>query len=861
MKEYNPARIESKWQKFWDENGLFKTDNTQNKTKFYILTMFPYPSGVLHMGHVINYTIGDAVVRYYKMSGKDILSPIGWDSFGLPAENAAIKKGIPPKVNTKTNIDAMREQMKSAGWGYDWDREIATSNPDYYRWTQWLFLQFYAKKLAVRKQAPVNWCPSCQTVLANEQVINAVCERCNTEVIQKDLRQWFFTMKRYAQRLLDNHKKLDQWPEKVIKMQQEWIGRSEGARIDFNVTETSEKLPIFTTRPDTIFGVSFMAIAPEHPLIEKLLEGTPQEKEVMKVVKKMRSIGTSVKERLGLEKEGIATGFHVTNPVNGEKVPLWVANFALMTYGTGAVMSVPAHDQRDFEFAKKYDLPIKVVIQPENETLDPALMEKAYVDDGSQINSAHFDGMNNRKAIPEIIKWIEQQGFGEKTINYSLRDWLISRQRYWGVPIPIVYCEKCGEVPVPEKDLPIILPDNVDFKPTGESPLAGCEEFMQTTCPQCNAKARRDPDTMDTFVDSSWYMFRYISPRDEKNLFDKKDVEKWCPVDFYVGGIEHATMHLIYTRFFTMVMNDLGLIDFDEPVKRLFCQGMVNKMAHYCDECKWLPEDKVENGKCKNCGTEIVSEVTKMSKTKMNTVSPDKIIEQYGADTMRLYILSDTPPDREQVWNDEGVHGSHRFLKRFWDLVHQLLPSIQKDTDDSADISTEDSCLYEITIHTIKTATSDYENTMQFNTALARVYELINAIKSNKNASPDILRLAIESAIKILYPITPHICEELWQDLGNKDSMLNTSWADKLPDNISSNRKNTLEKKMQNKNITVVIQINGKVRSKISIPSGTDKDSQERMALTDAKIADLIKGKNIVKKIVIPNKLVNIVVK
>ncbi len=861
MKEYNPAQIESKWQEFWDKNSLFKTDNARTKSKYYILTMFPYPSGVLHMGHVINYTIGDAMVRYYKMRGKEVLSPIGWDSFGLPAENAAIKNGIPPKVNTKKNIDAMRDQMKSAGWGYDWDREIATSNSDYYRWTQWLFLKFYDKKLAVRKKAPVNWCPSCQTVLANEQVINAVCERCNTEVIQKDLRQWFFTMTKYAQRLLDNHKKLDQWPEKVIKMQQEWIGRSQGARIDFTVKETGDKLSIFTTRPDTIFGVSFMAIAPEHPLIEKLLKGTPQEKEVMKIVKKMRAIGTSVKERVGLEKEGVATGFHLLNPVNADVVPLWVANFALMTYGTGAVMSVPAHDQRDFEFAKKYDLPIKVVIQPDNETLNPELMEKAYVDNGIQINSAQFDGMNNRKAIPKIISWIEEKGFGEKTVNYSLRDWLISRQRYWGVPIPIIYCDKCGEVPVPEKDLPVKLPDNVDFKPTGESPLEGCEEFMRTKCPKCNAPARRDPDTMDTFVDSSWYMFRYVSPRDANRPFDKKDVENWCPVDFYVGGIEHATMHLIYTRFFTMVMNDLGLIDFDEPVKRLFCQGMVNKVAHYCDKCKWLPEEKVDNGKCKNCGGKVVSEVTKMSKTKMNTVSPDKIIKQYGADTMRLYILSDTPPDREQVWNDEGVHGSHRFLRRLWDLVHQILPSIQKNVDSSADPTSEDFNLYEITINTIRAATGDYENTMQFNTALARVYELINAIKSNKNASPDILKMAIETTIKILYPITPHICEELWQILGNNHSMLNTNWADKLPNKISPHRKSILDEKIQNKNITIVIQINGKVRSKISISSGTDKNDQEQMALADPKIADFVKDKNIVKIIVVPNKLINLVVK
>lgn len=848
MKEklYDPQQIESKWQKYWDETESFRVDNNTDKPHYYILCMFPYPSGVLHMGHVINYTIGDVLVRYHKMHGKAVLSPIGWDSFGLPAENAAIREGTHPDITTKRNINRMREQMKRAGWGYDWRREIATSHPGYYRFTQWLFLEFYRRGLAVRKKAPVNWCPNDQTVLANEQVQNGCCERCGTPVIQKDLRQWFFTMSAYAQKLLDNHARLTQWPENVLKMQQEWIGRSEGARIDFTITETGEKLPIFTTRPDTIFGVTFMSLAPEHPLIEKLIKGTPQEKEVMKSVLKMRSIGTSAKERIGLEKEGVATGFHVTNPVNGDSVPLWVANFALMTYGTGAVMSVPAHDQRDFEFARKYNLPVKVVIEPEGTHLYPEKMTQAYVDDGVMVNSGPFNGMNNRKAMPSIIQWLDDNKFGERKVNFSLRDWLLSRQRYWGVPIPIVHCESCGEVPVPEKDLPVLLPRNVEFRPTGESPLTYCEEFMNTPCPKCGKPARRDADTMDTFVDSSWYMFRYISPRDEQAIFNKADVNKWCPVDFYVGGIEHATMHLIYCRFFTMVMHEIGLIEFDEPVKRLFCQGMVCKTAHYCEKCKWIPESGVQNGTCTKCGGPVESEVAKMSKTKLNTVSPDDIMSDYGADTMRLYILSDTPPDREQVWNDEGVQGAHRFLRRFWDLVHLKLPLLQSAGEGDPK---ENKTMYKMIHKTIQNATDDIEKGLQFNTALARIYELVNALKASNNLSSSILKEALETAIKLLYPIAPHIGEELWEVIGNKPSVMDAGWPQL--------KKDALQEDVH----TVVIQINGKVRTKIDIPAGTDREEVKKQALSESKIVSLLQGKEVVNVIVVPNKLVNIVIK
>jgi leucyl-tRNA synthetase len=845
---YKPQEIESKWQKYWDDNKLFEVDEYTDRPKFYLLCMFPYPSGVLHMGHVINYTLGDAIVRYHKMLGEEVLSPIGWDSFGLPAENAAIRLGIPPEENTVKNIDRMRIQMKRAGWGYDWRRELATSHPGYYKWTQWLFLQFFKRGLAVKKKAPVNWCPNDQTVLANEQVHDGCCERCGTEVIQKDLSQWFFTMSAMSQRLLDNHTKLTQWPENVIKMQQEWIGRSEGARIDFTITETGDKVPVFTTRPDTVFGVTFMSLAPEHPLVEKLVCGTPQEREVMDAVKRMRQLGTSVKELLGLEKEGVFTGFHITNPVNGDVVPLWVANFALMTYGTGAVMSVPAHDQRDFEFAKKYGLPIKVVINPKDSRLDPQTMTEAYVADGVQVNSGQFDGMPNREAMSAIISWLDKNRFGSRTINYSLRDWLLSRQRYWGVPIPIIYCESCGLVPVPDDQLPVTLPKNVEFKPTGESPLKQCSDFINTKCPKCGKPARRESDTMDTFVDSSWYMYRYIDPRNENAVFDSDLVNKWAPVDFYIGGIEHATMHLIYSRFFACVMHDMGLINFEEPAKRLFCQGMVCKTAHYCNTCKWLQEDEVNAGVCLKCGATVVSEVAKMSKTKLNTVNPDEIMNKYGADTMRLYILSDTPPDRERIWSEEGVHGASRFLHRLWDMVHDKLSDLTANSANLGERS-DDKKLLRITHRTIKQVTGDIDQNIQFNTALARVYELVNAIKSSNDCSPAVMREAIETLLKVLSPITPHICEELWSKLGNTQSLLTTRWPE------------LREEALIEDTITVVVQINGKVRTKLTVAPDITEDDLLNTAKSDEKVSTMIEGKQILKEIVIPKKLVNLVIR
>jgi len=851
--EYDFKAVEAKWQRYWNEAGTFAASDDSPKPKFYCLTMYPYPSGVLHAGHLLAYTISDVIVRQKRMRGYNVLCPMGWDSFGLPAENAAIRQGVPPARNVARNIEAMRKQMGRAGWGFDWSRELATSHPGYYKWTQWLFLKFYEKGVAFKKLAPVNWCPSCQTVLANEQVITGCCERCNSGVEQRDLEQWFFKMSAYAQRLLDGHRELAGWPERVIRMQEEWIGRSEGARIDFKVAETGERLPIFTTRPDTLWGVTFMSLAPEHPLIERLVKGRPDAPKVMAAVREMRRQGTSARETADLEKAGVWTGCHVINPVNGDKVQLWVANFALMSYGTGAVMAVPAHDQRDFEFARKYGLPVKVVIQPPGGALDPDAMTEAYVDDGVQVSSGPFDGMKNREAIPKICEYLDKKGMGRATINYRLRDWLISRQRYWGCPIPVVYCEQCGEVPVPESDLPVLLPEKLDnYAPHGKSPLAACDEFVNTTCPKCGGAAKRETDTIDTFIDSSWYFLRYLSPRDEGQPFAPEAVQKWMPVDQYTGGIEHATMHLIYCRFFTMVLHDLGLVDFDEPAPNLFCQGMVCKTAHYCPRDKWLREEEVADGKCAKCGAPVQSEMTKVSKTKLNTVDPDEVLNRNGADAMRLMILSDTPPDRDQPWSDDGLEGAGRFLRRLWATIHDNLDAVRgvgPFAGDPASLGGDDAALCRAVHQTIKSATEDYEVSRHFNTAIARVFELMNAIRAVKQAGPAVLRLAFETVLKVLAPITPHICEELWQVLGGEGIMTDAPWP------------SCDEAALKKDEVEIAVQVMGKVRARISVPADADEGQVRELALADPKVQSHIAGKQVIKAVVVPGRLVNIVAK
>lgn len=872
MDKYDFKEIEPKWQERWREMGLFTArDFDDKKEKFYCLTMYPYPSGVLHMGHVINYTLGDVIVRYKILRGYNVLSPMGWDSFGLPAENAARKQvaaarlageePLHPEEFTERNIAHMKTQMGRAGWGYDWSRELATSRPDYYRWTQWLFLLFYKHGLAEKKVAPVNWCESCGTVLANEQVLaDGSCERCGSLVIQKDLNQWFFKMSGYAQQLLDGHEELKgTWPPRVIKMQEEWIGRSEGSRVVFKVSETGEELPIFTTRPDTLWGVTFMSLAPEHPLIEKLVRGTDREGRVMEAVSKMRVQGRSVRQIADLEKVGVWTGFHVTNPVNGENLPLWVANFALMTYGTGAVMAVPAHDQRDFEFARKYNIPIKVVIQPEGEDLSSGQMAEAYMDPGIMIDSGPFSGRVNTEAMGDIIGWLEEQGIGGGEINYRLRDWLLSRQRYWGAPIPIIYCDDCGEVPVPEVELPVKLPLDVDFERPG-NPLETSETFINCDCPRCGRPARRETDTMDTFVDSSWYFLRYCSPCAEDAPFSAATVHYWMPVDLYIGGIEHATMHLIYFRFFTRVLHDLGYLDFREPARSLFCQGMVCKTAYYCENCQWISEGQVEGGEregdaivggyCRVCGGKVREEMTKISKSKLNIVDPDRMIDKYGADCVRLYMLSDTPPDQERIWSSERMQGSWRFLNRLWETVENSAAALkEQDPRIPPDLDEASKALRRKTHTSIMKVTEAIEGGFRFNTAISSVIELLNMVRSPGNVHPAVLREAVESMMILIAPLAPHFSEELWSRLGHPESIFRGSWPEVDP------------AALRVEEMTIVVQVNGKVRSRLTVPAAAKEDDVKNAALEDEQIAEYLDGNRVVKVIVVPGRLVNIVVK
>jgi leucyl-tRNA synthetase len=820
MKEYDFGAIEPKWQKYWREKKLFKMHEDSPKPKYYCLMMFPYPSAELHVGHGRNYIIGDVLARYKMMKGFNVLAPMGWDAFGLPAENAAIKQNIHPKESTWNNIERMKEQLARWGAEYDWDREFASCEPLYCKWTQWLFLQFYKKGLAYKKKAAVNWCPSCNTVLANEQVINGCCERCDSEVAQRDLAQWFFRITDYAEQLLDmSH--LGDWPERVKTMQANWVGKSHGVTINFRVAETDEPVPSFTTRPDTVFGVTYHVLAPEHPLVERLTKGTAIEKEVADFVGQCRKMDRIKRTSAEIEKEGLFIGKHIINPANNERVPLWIANYALMDYGTGAVMAVPAHDQRDFEFAKKYDLPIRVVVQKPEGGLHEDTMTEAFEDDGTGINSEQFDGLPTQEVKDKIGVWMEEKGIGERGVNYRLRDWLISRQRYWGAPIPIVYCEECGEVPVPDEDLPIYLPETVEFKPTGESPLAMCPEFVNTECPTCGGAAKRETDTMDTFMDSSWYYMRFISPHDEDKVFDSDLVNKWLPVDQYIGGIEHAILHLLYSRFFTKVLRDLELIDFHEPFHNLFTQGM------------------------------IIKDGAKMSKSKGNVVSPDELIRKYGADTVRVYTLFIGPPDKDAEWNDRAVEGAFRFLGRVWRLVQLHMDRAREgDGEVPTEIGSAEREVRRVTHATIKKVTEDIEDRFHYNTAVSALMEMVNALYAADLAKvdPSVLREALESLLTLLYPMAPHICEELWSDLGHSESLLLRDWP-----KYDKNAIKTAE-------ILVVVQVNGKVRSRVTVAAECDQEELEKIALSDSKVQGHLASKTVRKVIVVPKKLVNIVV-
>lgn len=816
---YDYKTIERKWQKKWDEHRAHRTDDTGDMRKFYTLEQFPYPSGKLHMGHMRVYSIGDVIARFKRMNGYRVLHPMGWDAFGLPAENAAIKHGISPDKWTYENIAYMREQQKQLGVSYDWEREVTTCHPDYYKFTQWLFLLFYERGLAYRKKAAVNWCPDCQTVLANEQVEDGKCWRCDSVVEKKELEQWFFRITAYAERLLNDLDKLDGWPEKVKTMQRNWIGKSEGTEVTFTVPELGgESFSVFTTRPDTLFGVTYVVLAPEHPLVDSLIRGKENEDAIRAFIWKMRNESEMTRTSEEAEKIGHFTGAYAEHPLTGEEIPIWVANYVLMDYGTGAVMGVPAHDERDFAFAKKYDLPIRKVIDRADEPLNEPLTE-AYVGDGVLVNSGEFNGMPNRRAIEAISETLAERGTGKRTVTYRLRDWLVSRQRYWGAPIPIVYCNSCGIVPVPKDQLPVLLPEDVRFDGK-QSTLASSASFVETTCPNCGKEARRETDTMDTFICSSWYYLRYTDPYNDELPFSKEQADKWLPVDEYIGGIEHAILHLLYSRFFTKVLYDAGMVSVQEPFTRLLTQGMVLKDG------------------------------AKMSKSKGNVVSPDDIIDKYGADTGRLFIMFAAPPERDLEWSDAGVEGCHRFLNRVYRLVNQHRELFVNRPPAHPDASRESRELQRITHYTVKKVTEDVGTRYHFNTAVSAIMELVNAIYAYpETADRGTLAEAIERVILLLAPFTPHISEELWEMTGHETSVHDEAWPTYDEEALAVDE------------VELAVQVNGKVRDRVVVSIDAKQEEIEAHVMEQAKIQEHLKGKTVQKVIVIPKKLVNIVVK
>ena len=863
---YQPQSVEPKWQAFWKEKNVFKVKKDTSKEKYYLLEMFPYPSGKIHIGHVRNYTIGDVVVRYKRMKGFNVIHPMGWDAFGMPAENAAIDNNTHPATWTYENINAMREQLKKMGFSYDWDREIATCHPEYYRWEQWLFLKMLEKKMAYRKESYVNWCEKCQTVLANEQVEQDKCWRCSQTVQQKKLWQWFFKITDFAEDLLIHCDKLPGWPDKVTIMQKNWIGRSVGSELKFKIHGKDEDIVVFTTRPDTVFGATFMCLAPEHPLVETLSMGTDQEEQIKIFVKKISSQERSAEGLEKYDKEGVFTGVFCINPATGKKIPVYTANFVLMEYGTGAIMSVPSGDQRDFDFARKYNLEIIPVVQPEGEEFDGDTMEEAYTGEGVIVNSGEFSGLGSSEAMDVMTAWLEKKGRGKKTISFRLRDWGISRQRYWGTPIPVIHCPDCGIVPVPEADLPIKLPEDVNLPEKGGSPLPTLDYFTKATCSVCGREdAKRDTDTMDTFVESSWYYLRYCSPRFEQGMFDPDEVKYWAPVDQYIGGVEHAVLHLLYSRYFMRVLHSFGMIDFKEPFTRLLTQGMVCKETMTCPEHGYLfPEEAQKNAKgdleCTKCNSYVeLGRVIKMSKSKKNVVDPNELLEQYGADITRLFCLFAAPPERDLEWNEDGVEGSNRFVNRVWRLAMECLEKIdgfESYRGAAQNLSSSQAKdLYIKANQTIKKVTDDIDQSFHFNTAISAVMELVNDLYavdlgSTTHEQKKVIMFCLENIILLLSPITPHFCEELFQKMGNKESVLEQSWPNYREDSLKTDE------------ILVVIQVNGKLRSKFMISAGDDEALIKETALADEKIKKYIKDKKLKKIIIIRKKqtLVNIVV-
>lgn len=822
MKEkYNFSEIESKWQKIWEDNKAFKVDENPDKEKYYVLEMFPYPSGKLHMGHVRNYSIGDVVARFKKMSGFNVLHPMGYDAFGLPAENAAIKNNVKPAKWTYSNMDEMTRQFKEMGLSYDWDRNLATCDPEYYRWMQWIFIQFYNKGLAYKKDNPVNWCPSCQTVLANEQVVDGGCERCDTGVTKKNLSQWYFKITDYADRLLDNLDQLTGWPDKVKTMQKNWIGKSYGAEIRFEIEGFDKGLDVFTTRADTLFGATYMVLSPEHPYLKELVAGREEESAAMEYVDQVKHMSDIERTSTASEKTGVFIGRYAVNPLNDKKIPIFISDYVLMGYGTGAIMAVPAHDQRDFDFAKKFNCDIIPVLDSDDPEIDVNDLKEAFDADGKMINSGSFNGMHNREAMDKIIQYMEEKGFGHRTTNYRLRDWLISRQRYWGTPIPMIYCEDCGWVPEKEENLPVLLPKDVEFTGKGESPLATSKTFTQAPCPKCGKMGKRELDTMDTFLDSSWYFLRYCDAKNDKEAFAYDKVKYWMNVDQYIGGVEHAILHLMYARFFQMALYDLGYVSTEEPFKNLLTQGMVLKDG------------------------------SKMSKSAGNVVSPAEIIGRYGADTARLFILFAAPPDRELDWSDQGVEGCYRFLNRVYRMVYDFVEAYGSGTSTDQTKNKADEELQYVLHTTIKKATGDIGDRFNFNTAISAAMELVNAMYKYKvgEVNEAFFRGVIEKLILILSPFTPHICEEMWQSIGRETSVYNEAWP-KYDEGALM--KDTVE---------IVVQINGKVKDKLHVATGLSKDELERTAMEQDSVVALVGDKNVVKVIAVPNKLVNIVVK
>ena len=857
--KYNPQKLEAKWQATWEKEGLFKSKEDLAREKYYLLEMFPYPSGKIHMGHVRNYTIGDVVARYKRMCGKNVLHPMGWDAFGMPAENAAIENNTHPAKWTYDNMDVMRTQLKAMGFSYDWDRELATCDPEYYRWEQLIFLKMYEKGLAYRKKTFVNWCEICQTVLANEQVENGCCWRhTDLEVNIKEMDSWFLKITAYSDEILDYCDKLPGWPDRVLTMQRNWIGKSYGAIIRFPLVGSDEVIEVFTTRQDTVFGATFMCFAPEHPMVKEMVKGLPQEQEVLEFVERTLRMDSHVRTADFTVKEGVFTGRYCLNPVTGEEIPILVANFVLFDYGTGAIMAVPTHDQRDFEFAKKYDLPLRVVISPPDQDFKEETMIEAYVGEGILVNSGPFDGQHNLGALDSIAEYLESKGMGCKTVNFRLRDWGISRQRYWGTPIPIIYCDVCGAAPVPETDLPVILPLDLAMRENGGSPLPYEASFYETTCPKCKGKARRETDTMDTFVESSWYFDRYACPDYEKGPLDAGRVDYWMPVDQYIGGIEHAILHLLYSRFYTRVLRDLGYLKVSEPFTNLLTQGMVCKETQECPEHGYLYPGEVKDGRCLHCKSEVLTGNTvKMSKSKRNVVDPEDLIEEYGSDTVRMFCLFASPPERDLEWNDQGVEGSYRFLNRVWRLVTDHLREIKSVTtyDAGEPLSDQLKALHRKTHQTIKKVTEDIESRFHFNTAISAVMELVNEtnqflnkVEEKDDTAWSVVREAVEAAVVLLFPVVPHITEELWQQLGYVESLQKIPWPAYREEALE------IEKRL------VVLQVNGKVRSRIEVPSYYGDAEIEAGALADPRIQRFINGKPVKKVIVVKKKLANVVV-